>query len=105
MSDHSDEERMLELANYRRGYLTIAEALIAAAGQPDPDVRAPEHLMRALAKREMSIDFPVVLRVFRCLLGLLCAKARATPRSLLEAEFAIAPDDESFREKVYGETP
>jgi len=73
-------------------FRVLAEAL-ARAGEP----ATAQELTDTLIEREHAVDLGATLETLRCLVGIVCRKTGETPRSVLDAEFSIAPSDAFWR--------
>lgn len=89
------------LADYRRSFLAIGEAFIAAAGDLDVTTNSRSTvtaaLERALVDREAMIDILAADTALIAFVALEAGKSGLSARALLERHFEAAPTDAQWR--------
>lgn len=99
----SDLALAVALADYRRSFLALGEAFIAAAGRLEQGrhgdrLEAVAMLERELATRDLTIDLLGLDATLICATGLLTSKTGKTPRELHDLYWKAAPSDEEWQE-------
>ena len=75
-------------------------AVLAEAFEEASDPTARIDLDEALLVRLTELDLATSLYALRCLVGLVCHQSGETPRTILDAEFALSPGDDFWRAEI-----
>lgn len=100
-SSYDPFELAQQLADYRRSFMAIGEAFIAAAGRLDTLVNSRTDvttaLERALVEREAMIDLLAADSGLIAFVALEAGKTGKSARDILEHHFEAAPTNEQWR--------